>query len=569
MRIIPNVLTLLLSFPAIAQVYIHPLAERIGDDAFALYMNEKGEIVSQESEYTFRRDAFYNKKEAAYSIMVSNKDGKLLAKSTAVEIDPIFTRYADSYLELNANGDTLNYTPFKKGKADGLSLSYHENGKLKVEGNFEKGLKVGTWNYFDETGSLVATEDYKDGTPNGTWNGYYANGNVKLKKSFINGKPIGSETHYFEDGSTREVSIEDDNGKVTKTIRYHENGEKREVGIYQDQLRSGNWEGWHQDGTFHYKGAYLSGNRTGNWIILSESNDTLLFGNYVDGVFTGLERAYSASGKLVYESKYSDGSLLYTTWYNADGACYAVRQIGSGTFGPCGNTEDQFEVEWQTPPSFEEHLEAFIIKTVVPEVNKHEQHYGAYQISVNRNGKVAKMKVLEPTWPGLDEYLAGALQSVNWNAGTYFGYQAAYTNELSIYLDSTGLHVKVGAWYLDDSLLLMQNDKHVPARTNHVASFESLPYYSGGMGALGEWISGEMKYPTFAKENGLSGETIVAFTVEKSGILSNISVVKNASPSLDREALRITRNLPLWKSGVKDGAAQRVVYKLPYRFTLR
>lgn len=569
MRIITLASNLLFSSALLAQVFVHPLAERVGDEAFAFYLNEKGEVVAQDGDYAFRRDAFYNKKTSSYNIVVSNTQGKLLSKAASDEIDPIFTRFSDSYLSLNADGDTLEYLPFKKGKADGLYRKCFSDGKLQEEGNFEKGVKVGAWRFYDESGNLIATETYQEGIPNGIWNRYYPNGEIKVNKSFINGKVIGPETHYYESGKTMALVVEDAKGDSRKTVRYYENGMQRESGIYQGQLRHGKWEGRYENGTLHYQGVYKNGKRTGNWLILAPTSDTLLFGNYAEAGFTGFERGYSLSGKLVYEAKFDKGTSLPTTWYSESGECYAVRQIGSGSFGPCGNTEDRFEVEWQTYPHFESHFEEFILKTIVPERNKYEQHFGAYRMNVNRDGKVAQMKVVESAWPMLDEYIAGAIQSINWNTGTYFGYPAEYANEFSIYIDSTGLQVKIGEWYLDDSLLLSQQGKHVPVSMNHIDPIESLPYFNGGMLALGERISSEMKYPKWAKENGLSGETIVSFTVEKSGILSNVTVVKNASPALDREALRITRNLPLWKSGVKDGAKQRAVYNLPFRFTLR
>ena len=40
---------------------------------------------------------------------------------------------------------------------------YHENGKLKVSGQYRDNLKHGDWKYFDERGTLTKTEKYESG----------------------------------------------------------------------------------------------------------------------------------------------------------------------------------------------------------------------------------------------------------------------------------------------------------------------------------------------------------------------------------------------------------------------
>ena len=39
---------------------------------------------------------------------------------------------------------------------------YHENGKLKVSGNYMNDAKNGVWKYYDESGTLQKTEKYEN-----------------------------------------------------------------------------------------------------------------------------------------------------------------------------------------------------------------------------------------------------------------------------------------------------------------------------------------------------------------------------------------------------------------------
>lgn len=78
-----------------------------------------------------------------------------------------------------------------------------------------------------------------------------------------------------------------------------------------------------------------------------------------------------------------------------------------------------------------------------------------------------------------------------------------------------------------------------------------------------------MKYPSYAKKNGIEGQVLVVFIVEKDGSISNAEVSWGVDPSLDQEALRIVNKMPKWKPGRQNGVAMRVKYCLPITFMLK
>jgi len=112
--------------------------------------------------------------------------------------------------------------------------------------------------------------------------------------------------------------------------------------------------------------------------------------------------------------------------------------------------------------------------------------------------------------------------------------------------------------------LVIQDDKEKNTNVD-----DELPSFPGGDAKLREWIKKNMKYPSYAKKNGIEGQVLVVFIVEKDGSISNAEVSWGVDPSLDQEALRIVNKMPKWKPGTQNGVAMRVKYRLPITFMLK
>ena len=98
---------------------------------------------------------------------------------------------------------------------------------------------------------------------------------------------------------------------------------------------------------------------------------------------------------------------------------------------------------------------------------------------------------------------------------------------------------------------------------------EQMPDFPGGMSALMQYLSKNIKYPVVAEENGIQGRVIVTFVVEKNGSITDVQVVKSVDPSLDKEAVRVVKSMPHWIPGKQNGSAVRVKYTLPVTFRLQ
>ena len=98
---------------------------------------------------------------------------------------------------------------------------------------------------------------------------------------------------------------------------------------------------------------------------------------------------------------------------------------------------------------------------------------------------------------------------------------------------------------------------------------EQMPSYPGGMSALMQYLSNNIKYPVIAEENGIQGRVICTFVVERDGSITDVRVAKSVDPSLDKEAMRVVKAMPRWIPGKQNGSAVRVKYTLPVTFRLQ
>ena len=97
---------------------------------------------------------------------------------------------------------------------------------------------------------------------------------------------------------------------------------------------------------------------------------------------------------------------------------------------------------------------------------------------------------------------------------------------------------------------------------------EEMPEYPGGMSAMMQYLSANVKYPEEAHKKGIQGRVIVTFVVEKDGSISDARIVRSVDPLLDAEALRVTNSMPKWKPGRQNGEAVVVKYTIPVTFKL-
>ena len=98
---------------------------------------------------------------------------------------------------------------------------------------------------------------------------------------------------------------------------------------------------------------------------------------------------------------------------------------------------------------------------------------------------------------------------------------------------------------------------------------EEMPTFQGGdLSKFRNWVMQNVKYPQIALENGIQGNVVVKFVVEKDGKLSNIQVLQSPDKTLADAAVQVLQKSPKWKPGKQRNKPVRVTYTLPVSFQI-
>jgi periplasmic protein TonB len=97
---------------------------------------------------------------------------------------------------------------------------------------------------------------------------------------------------------------------------------------------------------------------------------------------------------------------------------------------------------------------------------------------------------------------------------------------------------------------------------------EQQPEYPGGNGEMLKFIQRNLRYPQMEQDNKIAGMVLLRFIVEADGSVSNVTVIRGASPGLNKEAVRVVKLLGGFAPGRQQGKPVRVYYNLPIEFKL-
>lgn len=111
--------------------------------------------------------------------------------------------------------------------------------------------------------------------------------------------------------------------------------------------------------------------------------------------------------------------------------------------------------------------------------------------------------------------------------------------------------------------------KPQPVNSNRVYDVvEQMPSFPGGISGLRTYLNQNIRYPAEAQDNCVQGRVVVSFVVGKDGHISDVTVLRSVDPSLDKEAVRVIRNMPRWTPGKQGGEPVKVRYNVPVSFRL-
>lgn len=99
---------------------------------------------------------------------------------------------------------------------------------------------------------------------------------------------------------------------------------------------------------------------------------------------------------------------------------------------------------------------------------------------------------------------------------------------------------------------------------------EVQPEYPGGEAELIKFLQKHIHYPAREKKQGLEGQVVITFVINKYGKVEGARVVKEIpnAPAFGKEALRVINLMPDWKPATQAGKYVAVQYNLPLTFHL-
>lgn len=107
---------------------------------------------------------------------------------------------------------------------------------------------------------------------------------------------------------------------------------------------------------------------------------------------------------------------------------------------------------------------------------------------------------------------------------------------------------------------------------HHVyVSVEQMPELPGGGGqtAIVVAIQRAVKYPAMALHNGVEGKVYASFTVDATGEIIDLKIVRGLGSGLDEETLRAIRSLPRFIPGKQNGRGVSVSFTVPVTYQIQ
>jgi TonB family protein len=105
--------------------------------------------------------------------------------------------------------------------------------------------------------------------------------------------------------------------------------------------------------------------------------------------------------------------------------------------------------------------------------------------------------------------------------------------------------------------------------SNQVMSFvDEDAHYQNGNKDLMTYIQQNLVYPQYAINHNIKGKVYLKFVVLADGKVSQVKVIRGASPCLDREAVRVISEMPNWVPGKMEGKNVASYFQLPLNFSL-
>ena len=100
-----------------------------------------------------------------------------------------------------------------------------------------------------------------------------------------------------------------------------------------------------------------------------------------------------------------------------------------------------------------------------------------------------------------------------------------------------------------------------------LTSADVMPKFKAG--SIAEYLGNNLKYPDYARKNGIEGKVVVKFLVTSRGTVTQAQVLKSPDSSLSRAALAMVQQMPAWEPAhMNDGKKVNMWFFMPVLFKM-
>ncbi|MBQ8222893.1 MAG: hypothetical protein IJZ87_06060 [Bacteroidales bacterium] len=208
-------------------------------------------------------------------------------------------------INLNAQND-YNKTD-KQGRRQGKWIDFHQNGKVRYEGEFKNNEPIGTFLYYSEDGKLIAKNQYVKNSKISEAELYSPNGNIIAKGKYLDKKKHEKWEYFSEESSVLILEENYDNGVVVgKTLayspvtqivieeieyvdgikngvfnKYYDNGRPMVKAFYKNDELDGSYVSYYPNGVAKESGNFVLGRKVGEWTTYDMEENIISVDNFI------------------------------------------------------------------------------------------------------------------------------------------------------------------------------------------------------------------------------------------------------------------------------------------------
>lgn len=382
--------------------------------------------------------------------------------------------------------------------------------------------------------------------------------------------------------------------KLKKVKTHYPDGTLK--GVYHVQksnqnIKEGNYKGFYLD-RMQMEGPYQNNQRNGKWTFYHWNEQKSCEGEYSNGSMDGIWQFYSEEGQIKTSAYYSNGyrdsiaiydhngTFLYTNKY------FRYKKEGDRWYYQNGNIESERIPTADTNIYIEKeyfHTGQLHSEIIYKDKNPYTVIH-TYNINGNAidggNLKEGTGEIIRYYLPESDhhsdtlviKFIQKATKShldgrcFLFHKDGKIASQEFYKN--GILIASKGFDSK-GKQIFEHKFDGINYPKVLTKIGTIMPLMDIQPRFPTGDNGRLKFLMRCIKYPEFAKSQGISGTLYFSFVVEITGELSDFNILKGVHPTIDNEALHAVKMMPNWEPGeaINEGPA-RVRFSMPIKFTL-